>query len=228
MSDANMPRDEHAADATPAGEPHATGKHKDQKDHKGKAGQSTEHVHQLPKLITLTPEEHQQLLDQAKQAEEMRDQHLRALADFDNSKKRLERDREEFVRFAAERFVKQLLPIVDSLDHALKAAEAPKDQHGGPRVDQRAMLDGIRLISKQLVELLQKEGVKRIEAVGKPFDHTLHEAIQQVETADVPDHHVIEEIQTGYTLHGRVIRPALVKVAKAPAGAQASSEANSP
>ena len=209
MSDANMPRDEHAADAPAAGEPHATGKHKDQKDHKGKAGQSTEHVDQLPKLITLPAEEHQRLVDQAKQAEEMRDQHLRALADFDNSRKRLERDRDEFAKFASERLIKQLLPILDSFEQAVRTMEGCATH--------ASMLVGVQLILKQLTELLQKEGVERIKALGQPFDHHRHEAVLHVEAADATDNTVIEEVQAGYLMHGKVLRPALVKVAKAPA-----------
>ncbi len=148
------------------------------------------------------------LAEKAQQADESKERYVRALAEFENSKKRLEREREEFTRYAAERMVKALLPIVDSLDQALRSVDK--------RTDADAIARGVALIHRQLLALLEKEGVKRIEAVGKPFDHDRHEAVQRVETDAAPENTVVEEIQVGYTMHGRVIRPSLVKVAVRP------------
>ena len=142
----------------------------------------------------------------ADEVAQLKDQHLRALAELDNAKKRLQREKEEFARYAAESVVRALLPIVDSLDQALVAVDKQSDP--------TAVIKGVHLIYRQLLGLLEKEGVKRIPTVGEPFDPHKHEAVAQVEAADgVADHTVAEEIQIGYMMHGKVIRPAMVKVA---------------
>lgn len=161
--------------------------------------------------VTIAAEEYERLVDEAKQAGASKDHYLRALADLENSKKRLQRDREDSTRFAAERIIRALLPIMDSFELALKAIDQSDDSFA------RGARAGIELIFRQLTELLQKEGVQRIEALHKPFDHRLHEALQQVETDEWPDNTVVEEVQVGYTFHGNVLRPSLVKVAKQPA-----------
>ena len=175
----------------------------------------------------------ERLRQEAKQA---KDQYLRVLAEFENAKKRLHREKEEFVRYASETVVRELLPIVDSLDHALVAVDpstpppaggvardfAPRKVGDVPEaaglrkpVDIQSVLKGIELIRRQLLGLLEKEGVKRIPTAGEPFDPHKHEAVAQVETgAGTADNTVMEEIQVGYTMHGKVIRPAIVKVAK--------------
>jgi len=158
-------------------------------------------------------------LERLKQeAAQAKDQYLRTLAEFDNTKKRLHREKEEFARYAAESMVRQLLPIMDSLDQALVAvdkqadAPAPAGSSGGPG---QAVVTGVHLIYRQLLGLLDKEGVKRIPTVGEPFDPHKHEAVAQVAAGDgTPDDAIVEEVQVGYTMHGKVIRPAMVKVAK--------------
>lgn len=140
-------------------------------------------------------------------AEQQRDQYVRAVAELENTKKRLQREKEEFARFAAESVMRELLPILDALSQALVAVDRQSDP--------RAVVKGVHLIYRQLLGLLQKEGVQRIPSVGEPFDPHTHEAVGQVETDDgTPDGTIIEEIQAGYTMHGRIVRPALVKVAK--------------
>ena len=151
-----------------------------------------------------TTEEIERLTREAQQA---KDQYLRTLAEFDNAKKRLHREREEFVKYSAETVVRGLLPIVDSLDQALIAVDKQSDP--------QAVIKGVHLIYRQLLGLLEKEGVKRIATVGAPFDPHQHEAIAQVDATDgTADDTVVEEVQVGYTMHGKVIRPAIVKVAK--------------
>ena len=143
-------------------------------------------------------------------AQQAKDQYLRTLADYENAKKRLQREREEFVKYSAETMVRGLLPIVDSLDQALVAVDKQSDP--------QAVIKGVHLIYRQLLGLLEKEGVKRIATVGEPFDPHRHEAIAQVDTTDgTADDTVMEEVQVGYTMHGKVIRPAMVKVARKPA-----------
>ena len=130
---------------------------------------------------------------------------LRSLADFDNYKKRAAVEKEQFVRYANETIVAELLPVVDGFSRAMGAAN--KMQAG------EEMTKGLALIKKQLEDVLKKHGVAEIEALGKPYDANVHEAILQKEH-DGPEGMVIEEAQKGYTLHGRVIRPSMVIVSK--------------
>ena len=112
------------------------------------------------------------------------------------------------MRYASETVVRDLLPIMDSLDQALVAVDK--------QADPQAIIKGVHLIYRQLLGLLENEGVKRIASLGEPFDPHEHEAVAQVETTEgTADDTVIEEVQVGYTMHGKVIRPAMVKVAKA-------------
>ena len=142
-----------------------------------------------------------------REAQEAKEQSLRTLAEFDNTKKRLHREKEEFIRYAAETMVRELLPIIDSLDQALVAVDK--------QADPQAVIKGVHLIYRQLLGLLDKEGVKRIPTVGEPFDPHTHEAVAQVEAPEgTAEDTIVEEVQVGYTMHGKVIRPAMVKVAK--------------
>ncbi len=137
-----------------------------------------------------------------------KDASLRQLAEIDNVKKRLQREKDEFVKYAAESVVGRLLPIVDSLDQAVEAVGKPSDP--------QAVIQGIALIHRQLLGALAREGVERIRTIGEAFDPHRHEAVAQVDAGDgQADHTIIEEVQVGYTLHGKVIRPAMVKVATA-------------
>ena len=146
----------------------------------------------------------EQLKEEAKQA---KDQYLRTLAEFENARKRLHREKEEFARFASEAVIRELLPIVDSLDQALVAVDK--------QADPQAIIKGVHLIYRQLLGLLEKEGVKRIPTVGEPFDPHKHEAVAQMDAQDgAADGRIVEEVHVGYTMHGKVIRPAMVKVAK--------------
>jgi molecular chaperone GrpE len=154
------------------------------------------------KDITLSLGEFERLTQLAKQV----DQCLRQVADVENLRKRLQRDREEFGKYANEGLIRQLLPIVDSLDQALRAA---KQQPGAD-----AMLRGVELISRQLMDVLARAGVTRIDTVGKPFDPHQHDAVAQVKTDDhQADGTIVEEVQVGYLMHGKLLRPAMVKVA---------------
>ncbi|MFH1386067.1 MAG: nucleotide exchange factor GrpE [bacterium] len=133
--------------------------------------------------------------------EETKNQLLRALADFDNYKKRAAADREQFVQFANEALITELLPIIDGLDRAM-GHDASEE-----------MTKGIALIKKQFEDILKKHGVNEIEALGKPYDPHFHEAVLQKE-APGPVGVVIEEMQKGYILNSRVIRPSMVIVSK--------------
>jgi molecular chaperone GrpE len=143
-----------------------------------------------------------------RQAQEAKDQYLRTLAEMDNLRKRLQREKEEFSKYAVEGVARELLPIVDSLDQALVAVDRQSDPQTVAR--------GVHLIYRQLLGLLEKEGIKRIPTVGHRYDPHLHEAAEQVPAPNgEADGTIVEEVHVGYTMHGKVIRPALVKVARA-------------
>ena len=132
------------------------------------------------------------------------DRVARMQAEFENFRKRSQREQVEFREYAMSDTLKQLLPILDSLDRALKTeGMSVADFHSG-----------IELIDRQFHDVLTRLGVEPIAAQGQPFDPNLHHAIQMVETTEVPDHHVLDELQRGYRLRDRVLRPAMVRVAQ--------------
>jgi molecular chaperone GrpE len=143
--------------------------------------------------------------------EEARQNHerwLRERADLENLKKRAARERAETIRFANENVLKDLLPIIDNLERALEHARS-----GG---NGQPLVEGVALILKSLHDVLERHGVTRIEAKGTPFDPAHHQAMLHVETAEHEPNLVVEEHQPGYRLNDRLLRPALVSVAKAP------------
>jgi molecular chaperone GrpE len=128
----------------------------------------------------------------------------RLQAEFENYRKRAAKENADFRDFAVSDAARTLLPVIDSFALALKnSAARPED-----------LRKGVELIYKQLQDVLQKLNVERIPAQGEPFDPRVHEAIEMVETNDAPDHHVLEELQPGYRIKGRLLRPAMVRVAK--------------
>ncbi len=136
---------------------------------------------------------------------------LRTSADFDNHRKRTEREREEFRQYATESLLLQLLPVLDNFERALDSL---------PPGMQRGFAEGVRLIYKQLGDLLAKHGVTPIEAEGELFDPNVHEAVETEARTDVPHHSILNERQRGYRLGKRVIRPARVKVSVRPDGGE--------
>ena len=132
---------------------------------------------------------------------------LRLQAEFDNAKKRLEKEKQDFVKFANEGIILELLNILDDLERTVDLAQS-KHQ------DLSAFLKGVEMILAHLYEMLKEYGVKPIEAQGKLFDPHYHEALMQAENKDVPEHTILEELQKGYLLNDRVIRTAKVKVSK--------------
>ena len=133
------------------------------------------------------------------------DRLARQQAEFDNARKRTVREQQEFREYAAADALKSLLPVVDSLDRALQV-----------KSDAEEFRNGFDLIYKQLQTALAKLSVHPIASKGEPFDPHYHEAIEMVETTEAPDHHVVEELQRGYKYKDRLLRPAMVKVARNP------------
>jgi molecular chaperone GrpE len=136
----------------------------------------------------------------------LQDRLLRTAAEFDNYRKRVERERRELSEYAGADILTDLLPIVDDLERALQAPA------GG---DAETYRRGVELIHRQMLTLLQKRGVKPIEAVGTQFDPNFHEAVMQEVSADHREGEVMAELRRGYTLGDRLLRPSVVKVAKA-------------
>jgi molecular chaperone GrpE len=134
------------------------------------------------------------------------DRFLRQVAELDNFKKRSAREREEVARFANEALIKDLLPVVDNLERAI--AHASGGGNGKP------LVEGVEMVLKGLLDVLAKHGVTQISAVGQPFDPSKHEAMAQVEDESHEPNSVVEELHKGYTLRDRLLRPALVSVAK--------------
>ncbi|MBS3756838.1 MAG: nucleotide exchange factor GrpE [Desulfobacterales bacterium] len=137
------------------------------------------------------------------------DRLLRLSAEFENYKKRVQRQMEDHKKYANEDLIKDLLSVVDNLERALNAAgEKQKDETGA------CMAEGVEMTLNEIVKILKNHNVTPIEARGKPFDPTYHEAVMQEESDDYPENTVISEFQKGYMLHDRLIRPAMVTVAK--------------
>ena len=148
----------------------------------------------------------EELKEARRLVEEFKDKYLRAHAELDNARKRLVKEKEEYVKFANEDILNEMLYVTDNFDRALE------HMNGTQKVE--SVLDGIKMIQKQFHTLLEGHGVKKIEALGKKFDPKLHEAVEHVETGEDKEDIVMEEIQAGYMLNDRLLRPAVVKVSK--------------
>lgn len=136
---------------------------------------------------------------------ELRDRSIRTLADFDNYRKRIERERREERRFAALETYRRVLEVVDNLERALGAGGSAED-----------LKTGVEMILRQVQELLRSGGVNLVPAVGQPFDPNVHEAVARFEDPEVEEPTVSDEMQAGYRMHERLIRPAIVRVAMPP------------
>jgi len=146
--------------------------------------------------------------EKKKLADSYYDQLLRLKAEFDNYRKRIEKEREELVAFGKQELVVKLLGLLDSLDLALHSTRDEKNED-------KSIKEGVKLIHRQFKELLEKEGLKKLKVEGEKFDPNLHHAVEYQESDKHKDNEILEEISPGYLLHDRVIRPAMVVVAKA-------------
>lgn len=151
--------------------------------------------------VTVSRQDYEKLAGQAKELESLRDKMLRTAADYENYKKRLSKERDEFFQFSQERLIKDLLPILDNFDRALSHIPA----------SEKSLISGINLITKQLLETLSSHGLKRFSTEGTQFDPHLHEAVDQIEE-EGPEGVIVEEVLPGYRLHDRLLRPAKVKI----------------
>jgi molecular chaperone GrpE len=151
-------------------------------------------------------QEDAQLADLKKQAEDHYNKFLRTQADFDNFRRRSRQEKEEFAKYASLKLIEQLLPVIDNMERALAASKDNKDYD--------ALVKGVDMTFRQLDQVLVQEGLKPIEAVGQPFNPEFHQAIAQVESDEHEEGVVVEELQKGYLLKDKVLRPAMVKVNK--------------
>jgi len=169
--------------------------------------QKKEEVKKEEKIITLKEAEYLKLKEDADKADENWEKLLRIQADFENTRKRMERDRQDFIKFANEGIIVELLNILDDLERTVELAQAHTQGLSN-------FLKGVEMILAHLYDLLKKHGVRPMEAEGKIFDPNYHEALIQEENKDLPEHTIIEELQKGYLLNDRVIRTSKVKVSK--------------
>jgi len=177
---------------------------------------STKEIEGLRAQLEFSQAKGRELMEKIKDTHEKM---LRATADLDNFKKRAQKEKEEVQKFGIERLLKDILPVLDNLDRALAS--------GAQTVDPNALHKGVEMVRKLFEDTLAKHGVKSFSAVGQLFDPPLHEAMTQVVTSEVPPQHVVSEMVRGFTLNDRLVRPALVSVAVAPAAvAPAPSQAS--
>lgn len=144
-----------------------------------------------------------------KEAAENYDRYLRAMAEMDNFRKRAARDREDTIKYGNEKLIKDILPILDSLERALHQASEMT-----ARNNFEAFQQGLELIHTQILGCLERHGVVKIAAKGEEFDPDWHQALMQVETPEMESNRVVDEYESGYTLHGRLLRPSKVSVSK--------------
>jgi molecular chaperone GrpE len=173
-------------------------------EHELPASEETEESGQTATSTSVAPAETGELEKLRSERDTLLDRLARLQAEFENARKRAAREQQEFREFAVADAIKALLPAIDSFERALQA----------PASQALEFRSGVELIYKQLQDALSKLGVRTVPAKGEHFDPHVHEAIEMVETSEVPDHQVIEELQRGYKLKDRLIRPAMVKVAQ--------------
>jgi molecular chaperone GrpE len=144
------------------------------------------------------------LAEKTEKFNELNDKYLRLAAEFDNYKRLAQRDQRDLIRFGNEQLLKELLPVVDNLERAVKAA-----REGG---SSDVLIQGVDLTLKQLTGALTRFHVLPVETVGQPFDPATHQAVASVASEKVPEQHVVDEFQRGYRLHDRTLRAAMVSV----------------
>lgn len=143
----------------------------------------------------------------SEEAKALQDKYLRLAAEFENYKRRAQRDQSDVARFANDKLLKDLLPTIDNLERAIQCGHDTPNSGG--------LMQGVELTYKQFLDTLTKLGVSQITSIGEPFDPSKHQAVAQVESPTAPENTVVEEFQKGYFLHERILRPAMVTVASA-------------
>ena len=183
------------------------------KSDKGSHDSASREEKTTPEVLQKSPESsgdlaelHHQLEEKTKEAEDNYVRLLRLAADMENLKKRQERERAELLQFGNENLIKELLPVVDNLERAL--------DHGRQLSAPEALLEGVEMVYQGFLKALDRFGVTPFDSVGQHFDPARHNAVMQEETPGVPDCRVIKEVQKGYLMNQRLLRPAMVVVAR--------------
>lgn len=157
-----------------------------------------------------------------KEAAELKDRHLRTLAEMENLRRRTEREVADARVYGITNFARDILAVADNMDRALQALDAEIREQAEPGV--KALLDGVELTERELMKVMEKHGIARLEPQGQKFDPNLHQTMLEVPDPSVPAGTVVQVVQPGYTLAGRVLRPALVGIAKGGPKAQAVAD----
>ena len=176
-----------------------------EKAHKAEPPHKAEKKHKKRKIY-LYEEDLEELKICKEDSEKYHDRLLRLRAEFENFRKRMEKEKTEFLRYANEQLIFALLPVMDNFGRAISSARENQNVE--------AVLEGVSMIEKGLADVLDKFGVKQIRSMGEKFDPHRHEAIGVVESKEHSEDTIVEELQKGYLLNDRLIRPAVVKVAK--------------
>ena len=166
-----------------------------QEEQEDKLGLSREHLERL-------------LKEKEEELQKEHDRLLRALAEYENYKKRMAREKADFLKFGNESLINEILPVLDNLELSLEHARTANNSE--------AIIEGIELVKKEFLRKLEKFGLGVISALGEKFDPTRHEAAAQLETSEHPENTVVKEFQKGYFIHNRLLRPAKVGVARSP------------
>ncbi len=153
-----------------------------------------------------------QLTQALEESKSHQEQYLRTLADMENLRKRTQRDKEELAKFANESILREILPVIDNLERAVEHAEQAESDDG--------LFEGVQLTLTQFSQLLDKFGVEPVDAIGQPFDPAYHQAMGLLESEDHPANTVVQQMQKGYQLNKRLLRPAFVMLAKTPAAVE--------
>jgi len=153
----------------------------------------------------------QALAAKTEECQGLNDRYLRLAAEFENYKRLVQRDQRDQIRYGSEQIFKELLPVVDSLERAVKAAK-----HNGNNNNKESLVQGVDLTLKQLMGVLTKFGVQPVATVAQPFDPSAHHAVTSVASPQLAKNHVVEEFQRGYRLHDRILRAAMVSVSTGP------------
>jgi molecular chaperone GrpE len=166
-----------------------------------------------PAFISVAKEAYDAAVAQAGQSAELKDRLLRGQAEWENSRKRIIREKEDAVRYAAEGLLEKLLPVLDNLEMGMQAAKTATDA--------KSIAQGLEMVLKQFQQVLKDAGVETIDAVGQPFDAHRHDALGEQESNEHPEGHVVMQVRKGYKLKDRLLRAASVFVAKPSEGKQA-------
>ncbi|MDP2913559.1 MAG: nucleotide exchange factor GrpE [Candidatus Omnitrophota bacterium] len=156
--------------------------------------------------VTIPNKEYEVMKARADERDAFYDKYVRAHAEFENARKRLEKEKTDFLKYANESLIIDFLPILDNLEIAEKHIKEAKDF--------KAVQEGVDMIQLQIQGFLKDIGLERLKTAGKKFDPNMHEAVETVESVDKEDGYIVEELKPGYTLNGKLIRPAYVKISK--------------